>query len=170
MATTASTARRAPSGIEFYDENDALDLVGSGTMSIPEIADAAVSLEDLAELAVGQTVKVLFRSDEHGSSLVWSWFGPNYIVTRHSHSADCTYYIIRGEAHLGNRVVKAGSGFFVPADAPYGYTVGSEGLEILEFRDEPSFDMKVSEKAGRMAKILENSREHSEAWLAPAPE
>ena len=87
-------------------------------------------------------------------------------LPRHSHSANCLYYVVRGEAHLGNRVVRAGSGFFVPADAPYGYEVGEEGLEILEFRDAISFDMKVTESAARFEKILDNSREHASAFAA----
>jgi hypothetical protein len=102
-------------------------------------------------------------------SLVWSWFGPNYALPRHSHSADCLYYVVRGEAHLGNRVVGAGGGFFVPADAPYAYTAGPDGIEILEFRNATSFDMQITESPARWEKIVEGVREHAAGWEA-APE
>ncbi|MDQ1430431.1 MAG: hypothetical protein QOF40_1033, partial [Actinomycetota bacterium] len=39
--------------------------------------------------------------------------------------------------------VGAGSGF-VPADAPYAYTAGPEGIEILEFRHASAFDMVIT--------------------------
>ena len=60
-------------------------------------------------LSGGHVVKVLFRQEgDDGMSLVWSWFGPNYALPRHSHDADCLYYVVAGEARLGNRVVPAG--------------------------------------------------------------
>lgn len=168
MATTtsASSERRAEHGIEFFDDGDALDLIASGTMSVPELLTPGIAPESLAELAAGQIVKVLYRSEDIGASLVWSSFAPIFIIPRHSHSANCLYYVVRGEAQLGNRVVGAGGGFFVPADAPYGYRVGAEGLEILEFRDAVAFDMKVTESAARLEKILENSRQHAVAFAA----
>jgi hypothetical protein len=79
------------------------------------------------------------------------------------------YYVVRGEARLGNRVVRAGSGFFVPADAPYAYSAGPEGIEILEFRNATSFDMKISESATRWQAIIEGARANAEAWAAEAP-
>ncbi len=113
---------------------------------------------------------MLFRhDDDHGCSLVWAWFGPHYMLPRHSHSADCLYYVVKGEAHLGNRVVSAGSGFFVPADAPYAYQAGPEGIEILEFRGATSFDMKISESLPRWERILDGVREHRDTWAAAAP-
>ena len=48
--------------------------------------------------------------------------------------------VIQGEARLGNRTVPAGGGFFVPAGAPYAYTAGPEGVQVLEFRNVGSFD------------------------------
>ena len=72
----------------------------------------------------GNVVKVLFQAADDGMSLVWSWFGPDYPLPRHSHNADCLYYVVAGEARMGNRVIAAGAGFFVPAGAPYAYTAG----------------------------------------------
>ena len=67
-------------------------------------------------------------------SLVHAWFGPGYRLPRHTHSADCLYYVISGSAVLGNHTLRAGDGFFVPANAPYQYDAGPEGVEVLEIR------------------------------------
>ncbi len=37
-------------------------------------------------------------------------------------------------------------GFFVPADQPYGYRAGAEGVVLLEFRQSTAFDTKFHEK------------------------
>ncbi len=69
--------------------------------------------------ASGQVVKVLFGDPEAGGmSLVWSWFAPNFPLPRHSHSADCLYYVTKGELHMGRQVVKEGEGFFVATARP----------------------------------------------------
>jgi quercetin dioxygenase-like cupin family protein len=165
------TDRRSSEGIELFGEDDATDLIGSGTMTVPELLDPDVSLDIAAQLgASGQTVKVLYRSEEYGTSLVWSSFAPHYMLPRHSHSADCLYYVVRGEARLGNRVVAAGGGFFVPADAPYAYSAGPDGIEILEFRHAATFDMKITETAARFERILENIREHGPTWAELSPD
>jgi quercetin dioxygenase-like cupin family protein len=164
--TPETTTREA---LTLFDFDDAVPLGEAGMMSMPTMTEPAP--EQMADwvTAGGQDVRVLFRqAGDDGCSLVWAWFGPHYILPRHSHSADCLYYVVKGEAHLGNRVVKAGSGFFVPADAPYAYQAGPEGIEILEFRGATSFDMKISESLPRWERILEGAREHSETWAAAA--
>ena len=35
---------------------------------------------------------------------------------------------------MGNQVLRAGDSFFIPAEAPYVYTAGPDGVEILEIR------------------------------------
>jgi hypothetical protein len=161
-----STSAEKKSGIVLFDPPaDAPDLYDTGIMSMPTVDPPAD--EQMMEWALsgGHVVKVLFQQGgDDGMSLVWSWFGPGYALPRHSHSADCLYYVVSGEARLGNRVVPAGGGFFVPADAPYAYTAGPEGIQILEFRGVSSFDMKITEGLGRWDKIVEIVREHKDAW------
>ena len=138
--------KRNEEALTLFEFDDAVPLAGTDMMSMPTMTEPAP--EQLTEWATapGHDVRVLYRhADEHGPSLVWSRFAPHYILPRHSHSADCLYFVISGEAHLGNRVVHAGGGFYVPADAPYAYQAGPDGIEILEFRNESSFDMKISE-------------------------
>jgi hypothetical protein len=103
-----------------------------------------------------------------GPSLVWSWFGPDYILPRHSHSADCLYYVTRGELRMGNNVLQAGDGFFVPSDAPYAYTAGPDGVEILEFRTTSPFDMQITESLPRWDRIVEGVRANRARWASAA--
>jgi hypothetical protein len=58
--------------------------------------------------------------------------------------------------------------FFALADAPYAYSAGPDGIEILEFRGATSFDMLVSEDAARFEKIVEGRRAHRDAWAEGA--
>jgi quercetin dioxygenase-like cupin family protein len=81
-----------------------------------------------------------------GMSLVSLDFPPGAMLPRHSHSADCLYYIVSGGIVMGTRELGPGDGFFVPADQPYGYRAGAEGVVLLEFRQSTAFDTKFHEK------------------------
>jgi hypothetical protein len=76
---------------------------------------------------------------------------------------------VAGEAHLGNRVVPAGGGFFVPANAPYAYTAGPEGIQILEFRNVSAFDMQITENLPRWDRIVEVVQANKDTWQEAAP-
>jgi quercetin dioxygenase-like cupin family protein len=145
-------------------------LYETAMMSMPEMEPAAP--EELTEWAQsgGHVVKVLFGDPEAGGmSLVWSWFGPNFVLPRHSHSADCMYYVTKGEIHMGRQILRQGEGFFVPANAPYAYSAGSDGVEVLEFRSVSTFDMQISENLPRWAKIVEGVRVNRDRWQAESP-
>jgi quercetin dioxygenase-like cupin family protein len=163
------TPRRA--GIKrFAGPADARLLHATQMMSMPTMDPPAPA--ELIEWATasGQVVKVLFGDPESGGmSLVWSWFAPHFPLPRHSHSADCLYYVSKGELHLGNQVVKEGEGFFVPSGAPYAYTAGPDGVEILEFRAVSQFDMQITESLPRWTKMVEAARGHREAWAEELP-
>ena len=81
-----------------------------------------------------------------GFSLVTVDFGPGFLLPRHSHSSDCLYYIVEGQIVMGKRELGRGDGFFLPADQPYAYRAGPEGVKLLEFRHRAAFDMKIYEK------------------------
>ena len=107
------------------------------------------SLKDLFEpRTVGDaSSRVPFRQEgANGMSLVDIWFPPGFLLPRHSHSADCLYYIIAGGVVMGTRELGPGDGFFLPAEQPYAYHAGPEGVKLLEFRHQASFDMKIYEK------------------------
>jgi quercetin dioxygenase-like cupin family protein len=136
-------------GITFYRAADAPDLQATDFMSAPEMSTetkvrlgAAVA----AGSGTGAEVKVLARQSEEegGFSLLHVWFKPNYPLPRHSHDADCMYYVISGAVVMGNQTLRAGDAFFVPTDAPYQYTAGADGVEVLEVRrGVQQFDMKI---------------------------
>ncbi|MFK7894187.1 MAG: cupin domain-containing protein [Myxococcota bacterium] len=86
------------------------------------------------------------QQDQEGMSLVHLDFPPGAMLPRHSHSADCLYYIISGGIFLGQRELNAGDGFYVPAEQPYAYRAGTEGVVLLEFRQSTAFDTKFHEK------------------------
>jgi quercetin dioxygenase-like cupin family protein len=157
-------------GITFYRAADAPSLDDDGIMTPPEL-DESVRTLDLTPLAAGSKVTVLFKGDgPDGMSLVHAWFGPGYRLPRHTHSADCLYFVVAGEAVMGNKVVKAGDGFFVKADKPYAYSAGPEGIQILEFRAKTAFDMKVLDQTvARWKPIVDIARANHDRWLEVQP-
>jgi quercetin dioxygenase-like cupin family protein len=128
----------------FFSTGDAPQLMQDGIMSAPYIDPAVWAEVDLGPWLASQEVSVPFKSTGPDQfSLVYSRFAPGFRLPRHSHSADCLYYVLSGEFTMGTRTFRKGDGFFVQAGAPYAYTAGPEGLEILEFRTSTSFDMKI---------------------------
>lgn len=109
-------------------------------------------------------------TDGNGLSLIWLRFGSNYYLPRHSHSTDCLYYVVAGEIHMGARIIGPGEGFFIEADAPYGYQAGPDGVEVLEFRAHTWFDSQIRESPTGWVRALEAVRANRENWateLAP---
>ena len=153
-------------GMAFYRADDARSLDNDGMMSFPEIAPEVYESLDLSPLASAQQVDVLFKGDgPDGFSLVRARFAPGFKLPRHSHSADCLYYVVSGEARMGTRVLRPGDGFFIRADAPYTYTAGPDGVEVLEFRTSTGFDMKVLDKTvERWEPIVAAAAAGAAAW------
>jgi quercetin dioxygenase-like cupin family protein len=152
----------------FFRADDAPSLDEDGMMStapMPVDPDVFDSI-NLAQLAAGQHVKVLFKgAGPDGYSLVHARFEPGFRLPRHSHSADCLYLVLAGEAHMGTRVLKPGDGFFIKAEAPYAYTAGPDGVEVVEFRVETSFDIKVRDKSAADWKpVADAVRDNGESW------
>jgi quercetin dioxygenase-like cupin family protein len=166
-----SEEQRHPA-MTFYRAEDAPTLEDDGimTMGPMDIDPAVAEAVDLRLLGAGQRVTVLFKGEgADGFSLVHARFAPGYRLPRHSHSADCLYYVVSGEARMGSRVLKPGDGFFILAEAPYAYTAGPEGVEVLEFRHATTFDIKIRDKTLEHWKpVIEAIKAHGESW-APAP-
>jgi len=166
-----SEEQRQPA-MTFFRAEDAPTLEDDGMMTMgPMEFDPAVGeAVDWRLLGAGQRVTVLFKGEgPDGFSLVHVRFVPGYRLPRHSHSADCLYYVVSGEAHMGSRVLKPGDGFFILAEAPYAYTAGPEGVEVLEFRHATTFDIKIRDKTLEHWKpVIEAIKAHGESW-APAP-
>jgi hypothetical protein len=158
----------SPRGLRLFRRADAVDLAETTVMSRP-VMDPLPDREILAQVATvsGYVNQVLFGDPESGGmSLIRLWYAPDYALPRHSHDVDCLYCVVAGEAHMGNQVVAAGDGFFVPAGAPYAYTAGPEGVEVLEFRATSQFGIHVTESPRRWAQLAELARTHREEWAA----
>lgn len=163
--------KKKRSGLKIFRRADAPLLYETPMMSFPESTPDPG--ERLLEWGVsgGNVVKVLFGDPDSGEgmSLIWSWFGPNHILPRHSHSADCLYFVHRGELRLGNVTLGEGDGFLAPSDAPYAYTAGPDGVEVLEFRGVSRFDMKITESLARWDQIMDAVHENQDRWKVEAP-
>lgn len=170
--TEPTTPRR---GVTIYRAADGVDLQRTDFMDPPTMSDevrASLAEAVAAQSGAGAQVTVLVRQspDEGGFSLVHCWFKADYPLPRHSHDADCLYYVLSGEARMGNQVLRAGDSFFVPADAPYLYTAGPDGVEVLEIRHGAArFDMQILDQpAARWREFVETSISHRERWRADA--
>jgi hypothetical protein len=99
-------------------------------------------------------------------SLLWLKLGSNYQLPRHSHTGDCLYYVVAGQVLLGNRTVGTGEGLFVPSDAPYSYTAGPDGAEVLEFRGTGRpVQSRVHESPASWKRILKGVRANRNRWV-----
>ncbi|HUC04234.1 MAG TPA: hypothetical protein VL961_02475 [Acidimicrobiales bacterium] len=155
-------------GLQVFRRSDAVDLVETPLMERP-VMDPVPDREVLRDVGTqaGYLNKVVFWDAERGGmNLIRLWYAPHYALPRHSHDVDCLYYVVSGEAHLGNRVLGAGDGFFVPAGAPYAYRAGPHGVEVLEFRASGTFGIRVNESLERWTQLASNARTHREEWEA----
>lgn len=144
MSSDAANESKKPRRIEVFRADEAKPLTDEH-MPMLGIDDSVLAgfgkmMEAGAENAGGEVVQCLFEEPgENGLSLCYAWFKSGYLLPRHSHNADCVYYVIAGELKLGKQVLRKGDGFFVPNGAPYSYEAGPEGVEILEFRNATRF-------------------------------
>jgi quercetin dioxygenase-like cupin family protein len=113
----------------------------------------------------GETVKCLFRESQGRFSVCYAWFRSGAVLPRHSHNADCVYYVLGGSLKLGSKVLRKGEGFFIPSDHGYTFEAGEEGVEVLEFRNSTKFHIrfKGNDEAHweRMAQVY---RDHARNW------
>lgn len=164
-------ARQRLRKMQIFRAADAQDLDGSDFMSAPMMDDDTLQKVMGFAAARGQTYginKVLVRqpTEEGGFSLVYVWFKANYPLPRHSHNADCMYYVISGSVVMGSITLHAGDSFFVRADSPYQYSAGPDGVEILEIRhDVDSCDVKISAaSASRWDSMIDTVQANLSDW------
>jgi len=165
----AAKAQPSKRRIEIFRATEGTDL------SMPQEGVTSVDESGLAQayaagLGEGSVVKSLFTDAASGLSLSYAWFKSNYVLLRHAHDADCAYYVIAGEVHLGTEVLKAGDVFFVPANQLYHYTAGPDGVEILEVRTATEFNIRFSgNSAAVWARIGAVAAANRPAWREAAP-
>lgn len=134
----------------------------------PAAADGTARLME-AGLGAGYDVRLLFALP--GISLTYVWFKSGFPLPRHSHNADCLYYVIAGSISVGTEVLGPGDGFFIGVDAPYAYVPGDDGVELLEFRTTDHFDIRyLAENPAFWNKAVEQVRSRQGAWASePRP-
>ena len=178
QSTSPQTEAKRRRGIQVFRFSDAEDLT-EAHMPMEGVDEGVIAgFTKLAEAggvdSGGETVRCLFKEPrDDGLSLCYAWFKSGYVLPRHSHNADCVYFIVAGEIRLGKQVLGKGDGFFVPADAPYSYETGPEGAEVLEFRNASRFHIlfRNNDEAHweRMAKAFRERRPHwSEETVPPS--
>jgi quercetin dioxygenase-like cupin family protein len=170
---SAEATKQPRRGISVFRAEEATPLLETDFMTMPAMSEeqVAVGAPDIyMDSAPGTDVRVVVRqtSEEGGFSILRVWFKADYPVPRHTHDADCLYYIVAGSAILGSQTLRPGDGFFIPAGAPYAYDAGPEGVELLEIRhDAWQFDIQMLEaSAGKWAAIAETIGTHRNAWEA----
>lgn len=153
-------------GVTIHLAADAPCSAETDLMQLTEEQLAPLLMEPSA-FALGAQTKVLVR-DAGGFTLIHAWFKSDFPLPRHSHNTDCMYYVISGSAIMGKRVLRAGDSFFVPANAPYQYDAGPEGVEVLEIRHHAHHtDMSVLDAPERMRQTMSDAIDkHGEKWSA----
>jgi mannose-6-phosphate isomerase-like protein (cupin superfamily) len=123
--------------VTIFRVADAVDQALTGmrdgpTVMSPETQQSLMKTREAGRDA-GLTSHLLTRQQD-GFSVLLLWAKPNYPLPRHSHDSDCMYYVVSGSLIMGDQTLRAGDGFFVPADALYVYSAGPDGAEVLETR------------------------------------
>lgn len=141
---TTKPADNAAPPFAIFRARDAKDYGTDGPMTPQPISDTQLAggtkmME--AGMLEGSKIKLLYSRP--GMSLTYCWFKSGFPLPRHSHSADCLYFIITGTLKMGTEVLGAGDGFFLGTDVPYTYVPGEDGVEVLEFRTNNAFDIKM---------------------------
>lgn len=156
----------------IFRARDAVDYAEDGPMTPAPLTETemAGSMKMVeAGMLEGSRIKLLHSRP--GMSLTHCWFKSGFPLPRHSHSADCLYYIVSGSLKIGTETLGPGDGFFLGTDVPYTYVPGENGVEVLEFRTSNSFDIRMfANNEAYWDKALANlltAREHWPEETAP---
>ena len=160
------------SKFQIFRAAEAKDLMEEGCMTVePFTPVQRAGMDKLVASGFmdGDEVKVLCNIP--GFSLTHVWFKKDYPLPLHSHDADCLYYIIAGSIRLGTETLGPRDTFFIPADVPYAYKPGPDGVEVLEIRHSTSFNfVNLAKGAAFWDKAAETAANNREDWkVAPRP-
>lgn len=151
---------------EIFRARDAIDYAEGGPMEIKPMTGAETAgMASLMQhgMMEGGQVKLLYSRP--GMSLTYCWFKSGYPLPRHSHSADCLYFIVSGSLKIGTEELGAGDGFFLGTDVPYAYVPGPNGVEVMEFRTSDKFDFRsLANSKAYWDKMLSNLLAAKEKW------
>src|SRR5579864_207294 len=141
MAQTEAESRPP---FEIFRARDAVDYAEGGPMeAVPMTLAESQGMTKLMENGFGEGGQVKLLYSRPGMSLTYCWFKSGYPLPRHSHSADCLYFIVSGSLKIGTEELGPGDGFFLGTDVPYAYVPGPDGVEVMEFRTSDKFDFRA---------------------------
>ncbi|GLR66626.1 hypothetical protein GCM10010909_13060 [Acidocella aquatica] len=166
-----SETNKTNKNFAIFRAKDASALMEAGVMNVAPMTD--VQIEGFKKMRAagildGEEVKVLVCLP--GFSLAHAWMKKDYPLTLHSHDADCLYYIIAGTMRLGTEELGPRDSFFVPANVPYTYRPGPEGVEVLEFRHETKFNfVNLSKSAVFYDKGATTCAANHDDWKVATP-
>ncbi len=158
------------SGIRIYRAVDAPDLTQTDFIAKNDFGEHDELKDVVAALGAAATTtsRLLVRQkrQEGGFSLLYLSFKPNFPLFRHTHESDCLYVVISGSAIMGNQTLRPGDSFFVPAYAPYFYTAGPEGVEVLEIRHNVDSVTVIftHNPQSRLAEVEAAIEKNAESW------
>jgi quercetin dioxygenase-like cupin family protein len=103
---------------------------------LPESVRDKVDLFELHGSCLSLKV-LLNQSGDNAFSLVQVTAAPHTVIQRHKHTSDQVVWCVAGSMTQGNKLLEAGSGYFTPANQPYGFEAGPDGVTYIEFRHCP---------------------------------
>ncbi len=128
----------------IFRARDAVDYAEGGPMWVEPMSETEMAgSQALTEAGFLDGAKVKLLYSRPGMSLTYCWFKSGYPLPRHSHSAECLYFIVAGTLRIGTEDLGPGDGFFLGSNVPYSYVPGDRGVEVLEFRTSNAFDFKM---------------------------
>jgi len=133
---SAEATGRSRRGISIFRAEEATPILETDFMGMPTMTDEALAAggpEIYMASAPGTDVRVAVRQtpEEGGFSILHVRFKADYPVLRHTHDADCLYYIVSGSAYSYGR--RMGPGDFLHADAGTDHSElwTEEGAQVL---------------------------------------
>ena len=160
-----------PQRMQIFRHVDGKSVIETGTMSMaPSPPEVVASMKNAYAHGFGEGGKSRAVFSSGGISLTHVWFKANYPLPLHRHDGACLYYIIAGTLRLGTVTLHPRDGFFLPANTPYTYKPGDQGVELLEFRVAEKFNFEsLMDTVKFWDKAAAISAENREAWSCAAP-
>ncbi|MFV0523138.1 MAG: cupin domain-containing protein [Acidimicrobiales bacterium] len=159
-----------PSRFQIFRAGTAPTLEQTDVLRYEGLTDGVrEGLGQLVEAGIGEGSFAKILVNVPGFSLAYAWHKSGYPLPLHSHDSDCCYVIIAGELQVGDEVLGQGDGMFVPADTPYTFTTGSDGVEFLEYRHASSWNIVFKYRnAESWTKAADQARARREDWRTEA--
>lgn len=167
MADGGDTAK-----FQIFRASEAPTLAEAGCMTVEPISPVQrEGMDKLVAAGFGDGEEIRVLVDIPGFSLTHVWFKAGFPLPLHSHDADCLYYIVAGSLRLGTEDLGPRDSFFIPADVPYTYRPGPEGVELLEIRQKGRFNfVNLAKGAAFWERAAADAAALRDDWnIAPRP-